>query len=130
MDDPVGFDDKFLVIVYDYYSDSSFFGTLHRPIDDEIEPVVYAVDYDNAPVEIRGVKATSNGDFIMYVVRQRPFFHPFFHGLCRPINDQDEERTENQQQNIQNEQLEILASVNEIEKQETDEENVDNWFFA
>jgi hypothetical protein len=87
LDDPVGFDDKFLVIVYDYYSDSSFFGTLHRPIDKRYEPVVYAVDYHNSPTEIRGVRATSNGDFILFVVRQRPFFHPIFDGLCHPFHD-------------------------------------------
>lgn len=52
-DDPVGFSDRFLVVVYDLYMDSSYFGTLHRPLSDQ-EPVVYAVDQNNAPVEIRG----------------------------------------------------------------------------
>lgn len=49
------------------------------------EPVVYAVDYDGAPVEMRGTSATLNGEFIVFVARQRPFFQPLFEGICRPI---------------------------------------------
>jgi hypothetical protein len=97
-----------LIIFYDYHTDSSFFGTLQLSTNGE-EPVVYAVNYDGAAVEIRGASALSSGDYLMYVVRQRPFFT--VSRLCRPIDEKDEE----QEATGKTEQLYSSTSEEEIQ---------------
>ncbi|KAI6241330.1 hypothetical protein M3Y99_00359100 [Aphelenchoides fujianensis] len=82
LDDPVAFGERQLVIVYDVQSDSSFFGTFEQG-------VVFAVDYEGAPVEISGQSATS-GDFLMLVARSRPLFNPYGR-ICRPVGSELEE---------------------------------------
>ncbi|KAI6207904.1 MFS domain-containing protein [Aphelenchoides besseyi] len=75
LDDPVEFGPRRLVLIYDFHSDSSFFGMLQND-------VVTAVDYDGTPVDVHGRTALS-GEFLMYIARSRPFFNPYAR-YCQP----------------------------------------------
>jgi len=64
----VEYRDDRLVLVWDPDTQSSYFGTLNHP--EGLEPIIFAVDYNGAPVEIKGRQATS-GDYSLYVVEQK-----------------------------------------------------------
>ncbi|KAI6241438.1 hypothetical protein M3Y99_00372100 [Aphelenchoides fujianensis] len=67
-DEPVEYLDDQLVLHWDPEQSASYFGTLHHPKGEEA--VLYAVDYNGAPVDVRGKEALS-GDFVLFVVDEK-----------------------------------------------------------